>query len=543
MEKYEKELFTLIKTDCRVIELVSYEWQRVHSLLLNVCSTLKQQTGRDIQFLFWSMARGLKEIVLENNSQSIKTIDTNADFTRTIEDFYLNEDKDTILLMEDFHSAVKDNPSNIRLISDAMREYSYKNKSSRKILFLQSPIKFTKEEFEKEIQIIEIPLPKIDVLRQIANSVLMTSKIARSALVGEKVLKSALGLTIMEARYAFSKAIIESKNNALDDEAIPIIINEKEQIIKRNGILEYYHPVENLNSIGGLSNLKQWIIQRSKAFDENAKKFGLTTPKGILLLGVPGCGKSLTAKAIASEWKFPLLRFDLGKVFGGFVGESEKNIRQALDVATAIAPCVLWIDEIEKGLSGSQSSGRSDGGTSARVFGTFLTWMQEKKEPVFVVATANDISQLPAELLRKGRFDEIFFVDLPSKLERKNIFSIHVNNKKRDFTNINLEEILTLTNGFSGAEIEQVINEALFLSYNGNKELDTESILSCIRATVPLSQTMVEKINSLRIWAQKRARLASEEQREDLENLNIPILKQEYSNPLFQKDNKGHQND
>lgn len=230
----------------------------------------------------------------------------------------------------------------------------------------------------------------------------------------------------------------------------------------------------------------------------------------------------------------------MGKVFGGIVGESERNIRYALDVAKTISPCVLWIDEIEKGLSGSQSSGRTDGGTSARVFGTFLTWMQEKKEPVFVVATANDISALPPELLRKGRFDEIFFVDLPSAKERENIFDIHLKNKNRDAKALSLDmkELVKKTEGFSGAEIEEVVNEALFNAYAENqKDLQMNNLLECISATSPLSRTMAETISNLRKWAKERARMASNEKPEDVKEMSedIPKLQQEYNNPFISK--------
>lgn len=529
MDNYIEDIKTLMRSNCKVIEIVSVEWERVHALLIQTAMELQDETNEKYNFWFWSQSTGLKEMNYENGTR-INNIDENADFKKSIQ-MYFESDDNTILLMEDFSAAIKDNPMYLNLVREAMREYSYKNRK-KKFLILQAPVKFSKEEFEKELQIIEMPLPKIDDLRNVAKQVLYDFK--KDMYVEDKVLQSSLGLTVTEAKFAFSKAILKSEEHELNELAIPIIISEKEQIIKRNGILEYYHPKENMSSIGGLANLKDWIVKRGKAFDENAKQFGLETPKGILLLGVPGCGKSLTAKAIASEWQFPLLRFDLGKVFGGLVGESEKNIREALNVATAISPCILWIDEIEKGLSGTQSSGRSDGGTSARVFGTFLTWMQEKKEPVFVVATANDISQLPAELLRKGRFDEIFFVDLPSEKERQTIFDIHLRNKGRNICDLDANQLLDNSKGFSGAEIEQVVNESLFLAYDEGTELKTEHLLKCMKSTVPLSLTMAEKINDLRKWANKRARLASDEKKDEImDTKDIPLLTQEYSNPLI----------
>ena len=232
-------------------------------------------------------------------------------------------------------------------------------------------------------------------------------------------------------------------------------------------------------------------------------------PKGLLLVGVQGCGKSLTAKAVASQWKLPLLRFDLGKVFSGLVGSSEENIRKAIKLAESIAPCILWIDEIEKGLSGFASSNFSDAGTAARVFGTFITWLQEKTKPVFVIATANDISQLPPELLRKGRFDEIFFVDLPGSEERKEIFRIHLEKRYRSPKHFDLDLLPNYSEGFSGAEIEQVIISALYDAFEHGRPLTTHDLVKSLQETVPLSRTMAEHISALREWSKTRARSAS----------------------------------
>ena len=247
---------------------------------------------------------------------------------------------------------------------------------------------------------------------------------------------------------------------------------------------------------------------------KNARDFGLQEPKGLLLLGVPGCGKSLTAKTIASFWNMPLLRLDIGKVFQGLVGSSEDNIRKAIATAEAVAPCVLWIDEIEKGLSGVQSSGATDGGVTSRIFSTILTWMQEKMSPVFVVATANNINLLPPELLRKGRFDEIFFVDLPNEEERKKIFEIHLVKKRQNPQSFPMEMLSKKTEGFNGAEIEECIKEAMFAAYVENPEtpvLKASHLMDSINKTVPLSTTMKEQISALRLWASTRAKNASVE--------------------------------
>lgn len=245
------------------------------------------------------------------------------------------------------------------------------------------------------------------------------------------------------------------------------------------------------------------------AFGAEARTFGLPPPKGILILGVQGCGKSLCAKAVSSLWQLPLLRFDMGRMFGSLVGSSEENVRKAIAVAESFAPAILWVDEIDKAFAGSQGSGSSDGGTTARVFGTFLTWLSEKTAPVFVVATANDISQLPPELLRKGRLDEIFFVDLPNEEERLRIFQIHLDKRGRAAELFRLAELVAASKEFSGAEIEQAIISSLYDAFYTKKDLGTDHILEALRQTIPLSKTMDEQLSRLRTWADGRARHAS----------------------------------
>jgi SpoVK/Ycf46/Vps4 family AAA+-type ATPase len=327
----------------------------------------------------------------------------------------------------------------------------------------------------------------------------------------------------MEADLAFCLAVVKDH---LKETSVRTVSEEKEQIIRKSGILDFFPKNESLKDVGGMDNLKDWLLKRQKAYDKKAREWGLQEPKGLLLLGVPGCGKSLTAKSIASCWEMPLLRLDIGRVFQGLVGSSEDNIRKALATAEAVAPCVLWIDEIEKGLSGVQSSGSTDGGVTSRIFSTILTWMQEKTSPVFVVATANDVNSLPPELLRKGRFDEIFFVDLPSSKERKNIFSIHLAKRNQKSESFAMEAIAKESEGFNGAEIEECVKEAMFDAYVANPEnpqLTTKFIIDAIKRTVPLSVTMDKQISNLRDWAATRARNASSESRVK-EKADMPIL-------------------
>jgi SpoVK/Ycf46/Vps4 family AAA+-type ATPase len=280
--------------------------------------------------------------------------------------------------------------------------------------------------------------------------------------------------------------------------------------VRKNGLLEYCDIQESFENVAGLENIKTWLHKRSLVFTPEARRFGLTAPRGVLLIGVQGCGKSLCAKAIATLWQVPHLRFDIGRMFGSFVGSSEENIRRAIQVAESVAPAILWVDEIDKAFAGANSSSSAgDGGTSARVLGTFLTWLSEKAASVFVVATANDITNLPPELLRKGRLDEIFFVDLPTVRERAEAFAIHLRKRGRDPQNFDLESLAGESEGFSGAEIEEAVNSALHDAFHEGTELSSDHVLGAVRQSVPLSKTMAEQLTRLREWAVGRARPAS----------------------------------
>ena len=325
--------------------------------------------------------------------------------------------------------------------------------------------------------------------------------------------RSALGLTMQEAENAFCRAIVKLKG--LDKSALSIIHEEKNQVVKKTGVLEFVKSDLSIDDIGGLENLKKWLLRRNNSWSEKAQSYNLPAPKGVLITGVPGCGKSLTAKAMSAIWGLPLLKLDMGKIFGGVVGSSEENMRNAIATAEAVSPSILGVDEIEKGFSGIKSGG--DSGTSARVFGTFLTWMQEKTDPVFVIATANDISTLPPELLRKGRFDEIFFVDLPTTKEREKIFKLHIQ-KRIKSSKIHHEitaddtvcqELAELSVGYVGAEIEQIVISAMYEAFYADRGMRKEDIVKAIRETVPLSSTQREQIIELRAWAKERAVLAT----------------------------------
>ena len=356
-----------------------------------------------------------------------------------------------------------------------------------------------------------LPLPTFADLRLLLREIVQVVRANHRATIeltnadGEALIRAA-GAAHTEAENAFAKAI--ANDGKLDADDINLVLDEKKQILRKSGLIEYISTDETMGSVGGLEYLKAWLDRRNGAFSDEARTFGLPQPKGLLLLGVQGCGKSLTAKAIASRWRLPLVRLDMGRIFAGFIGSSEENVRKAIRIAEGVAPCVLWIDEIEKGLSGT-SGGDSDGGTTARVFGALLTWMQEKTAPVFIVATANRITDLPPELLRKGRFDEIFFIDLPSLRERADIFTIHLRRRGRDPREFDISELAHEAAGFSGAEIEQAVIAGLYQAFETRGALTQAHVLAALGETRPLSATMREDITRLREWAQTRTRAAS----------------------------------
>ena len=384
---------------------------------------------------------------------------------------------------------------------------------TRRLVIVAPSLKISPD-LAKDVTVLEFGLPGIGdfsvLLDRIIDDVRDNPKVKidLSAEDRERLLHAARGLTLKEAENVFAKTLVLDGRLGADD--VSVIFSEKQQIIKKSGLLEYYEAQEDFSQVAGLENLKQWLVKRQIAFTERATRFGLPSPRGVMLLGVQGCGKSLCAKAVSSLWNLPLLRFDIGQMFSSLVGSSEENIRRAIQTAESVAPAILWIDEIDKALAGSTGGSSSDAGTSSRVFGTLLTWLSEKTSEVFVICTANDISHLPPELLRKGRLDEIFFVDLPNEAERREILRIHLRKRRRDPAAFDLDELVRLSDGFSGAEIEEAVISALFDALSRHEELSTLLLGSSMRETVPLSKTMSEQISYLRSWAAGRARPASD---------------------------------
>jgi len=493
------EVHVMIRARYPLIYVVSWEEKRVENLLIEIARS------RNKAIFNWTITQGIQN--LEAGSAAKKLFENTQDPVAAL-DYIERYQKGALFILKDFHPFMHD----ARVIR-RLRDLTIALKTSFKTIIILSPVPRVPEELEKDMAMVDFPLPNLPELGKklddIINSVSNNPNVKINLQTGdrEKLLQAAQGLTLVEAENVFAKAIVAK--GRIDPQDIPIILLEKKQIIRKSGILEYFSPEATIDSVGGLDHLKSWMSKRSLAFSENARNYGLPHPKGVLLIGVSGSGKSLVAKAVSALWNLPLLRLDIGSVFSGLVGSSEANIRTVIKTAESIAPCLLWLDELDKGMSGVHSSNFSDGGTTARVLSSFLTWMQEKTAPVFLIATANDISALPPELLRKGRFDEIFFLDLPSQRERMEIFKIHLQQRGRDPQSFDVKLLADLSKGFSGAEIEQVVISALYDSFDSRRELQNQDLINTIRQSVPLSHTMREAIDALRQWAQTRARPAS----------------------------------
>jgi SpoVK/Ycf46/Vps4 family AAA+-type ATPase len=359
-------------------------------------------------------------------------------------------------------------------------------------------------DLDESLTLLDLPLPDADDLRQLISSIGLNSGSALDPAVLDELTQACSGLSEMRVRQVAARALARRGSIGADD--LAEVLEEKRQAIARSEVLEFCRSDSGTEAIGGHDSLKSWLQQRHRAFSEEARRFGLPLPRGVLLVGPQGTGKSLTAKAIARSWSMPLLRLDVGRLFAGLVGASEARTRDMIQLAEAMAPCVLWIDEIEKGFGGD---GRSDGGTSQRVLANVLTWMAEKSSPVFVVATANGVDQLPPELLRKGRFDEIFLLDLPSESERQSILELHLKQRRPGVT-LPLETVVSRCEGFSGAELEQTVIEAMHLAFAEHRELSETDLIRAASQLIPLSRTASESLAQLKEWAAGgRARQAS----------------------------------
>lgn len=477
------------------VYIVSYEDDRINAAVKDVAKGLK----RDL--FVWQHHTGLM------NATTGKQADSGApqldaisllDALRTAAINDPRGEHGEIYILQDFHLHIGEDPMVLCLLKAVLALF----KNTCRTLIITGCRLVMKPELEHEIVVVDSPLPDAGQLTTVVRGILTGSGKEASEEAVAAAVKAAAGMTTVEAENAFALSIVRSGH--LDKD---VVYREKTAVVRKSGLMEVISSGIRLEDVGGLDLLKSWILARRRVFTPEAREYGLPLPRGLLVVGVPGCGKSLVAKAVASALDCPLLKLDIGKLFGSLQGQTESQWRQAIAVAEAVAPCVVWLDEIEKSLSGSGSSDMTDGGTTSRLFGSILTWMQEHKSPVFIMATANDVSRLPAELLRKGRFDEIFSVDLPTAEERLIIWGIQLSKYGRKPTKFDLTRLVAASEGFTGSEIEVAVVEGLTRAFGDNgREPTTQDMLEAVGASTPLSKTAGERISAIRAWGKNRAR-------------------------------------
>lgn len=495
--RFVEQLDLLIRARYPVLYVVTHEEGRLEALLAD----LARRQGKPLSV--WTATRGL------TIAQGVR----GAELPRPtppaeVLDRIRGQEGAGLFLLCDVH-VFFDDPLVVRRLRDLARSLADTHRS----IVISAPRLALPPELEKDVTVLDLPLPEPDELRALLRSLCEQlhdgdpSRVQINRDDAEALVRAAQGLTLTEAESAFARAAVS--DGALRGVDVSLVLDEKCQAIRKSGMLEFHPAAATLADVGGLAHLKEWLRRRGKALGAGAREFGLPPARGVLLLGAPGCGKSLTAKVVANAWRLPLLHLDLGRVFSGLLGSSEENMRRALRVAEGVAPAVLWIDEIEKGLAGGTGrSGEMDGGTAQRVFGSLLTWMSEQTAGVFVVATANRIESLPPELLRRGRFDEVFFVDLPDGAARAEILAIHLRRRGRDPAAFDLAALAEKCTGFSGAELEHCVIEGLYAAFDLGHALSSEDLARAIAETTPLSVTSAEDIERMRAWASSRARPA-----------------------------------
>lgn len=464
-----------------------------------------QRSGGTAETLPAPVILGKEQYREENIPQPIYNTREAADMLAHLETLTV----EAVFILKDLHRHMDS-----ALVVRRLRQVAHEFENDRRTVIITAPSLNLPPELETQVQRLDLPLPgkeRLRVLideefRRLAQKRKLQLKIDQSSL--DAAAANLCGLTEQEAERAVSQAIIS--RYGLTADIVQDVLESKRDILRRSGTLEFIPTPKGMNNVAGLENLKAWLRRRHNACTPEAIAAGLEPPKGVIILGVQGCGKSLSARCIAGEWQIPLVKFDAAAIYDKYIGETEKRMRQMFQIAEQLAPCVLWIDELEKVFAGSSpDSASSDAGTSARLLGAFLSWMQDRKAPVFVAATCNNVEVLPPELIRKGRFDEIFFVDLPTAAERRAIFELHLKKRKLDPAKFDLNALSTASAGYSGAEIESVVQSTLYAAFAEKAALTTERIVSEIKFTVPLSRARAEEVERLRQWAGERAVPAS----------------------------------
>lgn len=482
----KKDLELLILGHTPILQIESHEEKRALDLLVRIA------VANRLPVYQWSVTEGLKRLDIDLGTQRHNA--EPADVLGHIK----SSSVEGIFVLLDFDPYLSE-PTNTRFIKEIAMKF---DGSRNKLVFISHKIEMPMS-LNHSVVRFDLSLPNEEALIKIIREEALKwqresgQKVSLDKKSMLRIVSNLKGLTFKDARRLIRNAIVN--DDAITESDVDEIMQAKYRLLNRDDVISFEYDTARFGDVGGMSRLKQWLHQRGKVFHGQGRQHEVDSPKGLLLLGVQGCGKSLAAKAVAGIWKVPLLRFDFAALYDKYIGESEKNLRATLKTAELMAPCVLWIDEIEKGISGG-----NDDGTSRRILGALLTWLAENKTRVFVVATANNIDALPPELIRKGRLDEIFFVDLPREDVRKQIFYIHLEKRKVAIEDINMDEVARACDGFSGAEIEQVIVSALYAVRAGDAEMNTRHLLDEIAATRPLSVVMDEKITQLRQWAAHR---------------------------------------
>lgn len=499
---FEEQLEIYLRACFTLIVAVTGEEERLMQKVTLVCHKV------DRPCLAWDCADGFIRLAGDGGVPQAR------DPMTALEQIDKAEDR-TLVVLKDFHECWAN-----AQIKRKLRTLAQRLKFTKKAILVTAPENKVPLELKDEAVTLDFPAPDTDELQGVLGRLTQTPgvKVNLTELGREKLVQAALGLTAAQAQRVFAKAIV--RDGSLDDQDIGLVTDEKKQVIRESQALEFYAVTETPDDVGGLGVLKEWLRLRERAFTQEARTYGLPAPKGIALIGIPGTGKSLTAKMIGGLWRLPLVRLDVGALFGSLVGESEERTRKALRLAETVAPCVLWIDEMEKALS----HGQGDSGTGVRVFGTILTWMQEKTAPCFVVGTANNISALPPEVLRRGRFDEVFFLDLPTERERREIFAVHLRKRNRLEQDFDLDRLARDSQGYVGAEIEQAIIDAMYIGFNEQREFTSDDVAGAIEKQVPLSVSQRETIESLRNWLREgRAQSASFRESGQAEQEFVPL--------------------
>jgi hypothetical protein len=500
----EMRAVSLVRTACSELNLAVFEWSIAEGLVRSGSNTPVALPGAALPARIHAARVAADPEAAESKAAIYNTVDP-VQALANMESMTM----EAVFILKDFHRHM-DSPVVVRRLRDVGQKFS----TNRRTVILTSPSIPMPPELASLVEYLDLPLPDQQRLREIIEetykrlSKTYTLKLTLDAAGVDAMASNLRGLTEEEADRAVSQALVT--RYALAPETVTDVLEAKKELLRHSGMLEFVEVSDTMTSLGGFDNLKRWLGQRQGAWEDKAREFGLEPPRGVIILGVQGCGKSMCARAIAGEWKLPLVKFDTAAIYDKYVGETEKRIQKVFRVAEGLAPCVLWIDELEKVFAGSGPDSASvDAGVSSRMLAAFLSWMQDRKAPVFVAATCNNVHVLPPELIRKGRFDELFFVDLPNPAERRQIFAIQLARRKRNPVDFDLDRVAAAARGYSGAELDAAVQTAMYAAYSDKKPMTTETLLQALSETVPLSTTRAEEIEALREWARHRAVAAS----------------------------------